>query len=142
LEIPEEPWQEISIDIIEPLPRSNGMDAIVVIVDQFTKIIRLKVTTTNVSSEGIAKIYRDEIWKLYGIPRKILSDRGLQFTSKFMEELTKALGTKRQLSMAYHPQTDGQTERINQEIGTFLQHYVNYQQNDWMKLAGHCRIPV
>jgi len=78
------------------------------------------------ASKGIMKIYRDEIWKLHGIPRKILSDRGPQFTSKFMEKLTKALGMKRQLSMAYHPQTDGQTERINQEIGTFLRHYVNY----------------
>jgi len=120
LEIPEEPWQEISIDIIGPLPKSNGMDAIVVIIDQFTKMIRLKVTTMNVSSEGITKIYRDEIWKLNGIPRKILSNRGPQFASKFMEELTKALETKRQLSTAYHLQTDGQTERINQEIGTFL----------------------
>jgi len=86
---------------------------------------------TNISLEGIAKIYRDDIWKLHGIPRNILSDRGLQFASKFMKEFIKALGTKRQLSMAYHPQTDGQTERINQEIGTFLQHYVNYQQDDW-----------
>jgi len=66
-------------------------------------MIRLKATTMNISAEGIAKIYRDKIWKLYGIPRKILSDRGLQFASKFMEELTKALGTKRQLSTAYHP---------------------------------------
>ena len=106
------------------------MDAIVVIVDQFTKMIQLKATTTNISSEGIAKIYRDDIWKLYRVPRKILSDRGLQFTSKFMEEFTKALRIKRQLSMAYHPQTDGQMERINQEIGTFLQYHVNYQQDD------------
>jgi len=53
------------------------MDAIVVIVDQFTKMIRLKTTTMNISSEGIAKIYRDKIWKLHGVPRKILSDRGL-----------------------------------------------------------------
>ena len=58
-------------------------------------MIRLKAAMTNVSSEGIAKIYRDNIWKLHGIPRKILSDRGPQFTSKFMEEFTKALGTKR-----------------------------------------------
>ena len=58
-------------------------------------MIRLKAAMTNVSSEGIAKIYRDDIWKLHGIPRKILSDRGPQFTSKFMEEFTKALGTKR-----------------------------------------------
>ena len=120
LEIPQGPWQEISIDIIGPLPKSNRMDVIVVIVDQFTKIVRLKATTMNVSLEGIAKIYRDDIWKLHGILRKILSDRGPQFASKFMEEFTKALGTKRQLSTAYHPQTDGQMERINQEIGTFL----------------------
>ena len=92
LEIPQEPWQEISIDIIGPLPKSNGMDAIVVIVDWFMKMICLKATTTNVSSEGIAKIYRDDIWKLHGIPREILSDRGPQFASKFMEEFTKVLG--------------------------------------------------
>ena len=84
------------------------MDAIMVIVDQFTKMIQLKATTTNISSEGIAKIYRDNIWKLHRIPRKVLSDRGLQFASKFMEELTKALGMKRQLSTAYHPQTNVQ----------------------------------
>jgi len=102
------------------------MDAIVVIVDQFTKMIQLKTTTMNILLEGIAKIYRDNIWKLHGIPRKILSDRGLQFASKFMEEFTKVLEIKRQLSTAYYPQTDGQTERINQEIGMFLRHYVNY----------------
>ena len=130
LDILQGPWQEISIDIIGPLPKSNGIDAIVVIVDRFTKIIHLKATTMNISSEGIARIYRDDIWKLHRIPRKILSDRGPQFALKFMEEFTKALGTKRQLSTAYHPQTDGQTKRINQEIGTFLRHYVNYQQDD------------
>jgi len=103
LEIPKGLWQEISIDIIGLLPKSNGMDVIVVIVDQFMKMIRLRATTMNISSEGIAKIYRDNIWKLHGIPRKILSDRRPQFASKFMEELTKALGTKKQLSTAYHP---------------------------------------
>jgi len=118
--------------MIGPLPSSNGMDAILVIVDWFMKMIRLKATTMNISSKGIAKIYRDEIWKLHGVPRTILSNRGPQFASKFMEEFIKVLGTKRKLSTAYHPQTDGQTERINQEIGTFLQHYVNYQQDDWM----------
>ena len=108
------------------------MDAIVVIVDWLTKMIWLKVTTTNISSKGIVKIYRDNIWKLHGVPKKILSDWGPQFTSKFMEEFTKVLGTKRQLLTAYYPQTDGQTERINQEIGMFLRHYVNYQQDNWM----------
>ena len=83
-------------------------------------MIRLKATTTNISSEGIARIYRDEIWKIYRVPRMILSNRGPQFASKFMKDFTKVLETKRKLSTAYHPQTDGQTERINQEIGTFL----------------------
>jgi len=70
-------------------------------------MIRLKATTTNISSEGIARIYRDEIWKIHGVPKTILSDRGLQFASKFMKDFTKVLGTKRKLSMVYHPQTDG-----------------------------------
>ena len=96
------------------------MDTILVIVDRFMKIIRLKTTTMNISLERITKIYKDEIWKLHGVPRMILSNRGPQFTSKFMEEFTKVLGTKRKLSMVYHLQTDGQTERIKQEIGIFL----------------------
>ena len=94
-------------------------------------MIQLKVTTTNILSERIAKIYRNNIWKLHGVSKKILSDQGPQFASKFMEEFTKVLRIKKQLSTAYYPQTDGQTERINQEIGTFLRHYVNYQQDNW-----------
>ena len=101
--------------------------------DRFTKMVRLKATTTSVSSEEIAKIYWDEIWKLHGVPRRVLSDRGLQFTLKFMKKFIKALGTTRQLSTAYHPQTDKQTEKINQEVGTFLQYYVNYQQDNWIE---------
>ena len=94
LEILNGPWQEISIDIIGPLPKSNRMDTIMVIVNQFMKMIRLKATTMNISLEGIVKIYQNNIWKLHRIPRKILSDRGPQFTSKFIEEFTKVLGTK------------------------------------------------
>jgi len=63
-----------------------------------------------VSSKKIVKIYQDKIWKLYGIPKIILSDKGPKFTSKFMENLTKALGTKRTLLTAYHSQIDSQTE--------------------------------
>ena len=73
-------------------------------------MIHLKATTTNVSSEEIAKIYWDKIWKLHGVPRTILSNRGPQFTSRFMEDLMKALETRRMLSIAYYSQTDGQTE--------------------------------
>ena len=102
LEIPEGLWQEIRIDIIGPLPRSNGKDAIVVIVDQFTKMIWLKATITNDLSEKITKIYQDKIWKLHRVPWKVPSNRGPQFASRFMEELIKALGTKIMLSTVYH----------------------------------------
>jgi len=88
---------------------------------------------TNIFLEGIAKIYQNKIWKLHGIPKKILSNRGPQFVLKFMEEFTKALGTTRQLSIVYHFQMDSQTERINQEVGTFSRHYVNYQQDNWVE---------
>ena len=120
LEILQRPWQKISIDIIGPLLKLNKKDTIVVIVNRFTKMVRIKTTTTNVSSEEIAKVYWNEIQKLHRIPRKILSDRGPQFASRFMEKFTKALETTRQLLTAYYPQIDRQTERINQEVGTFL----------------------
>ena len=113
------------------LPKLNRKNAIMVIVDRFTKMIQLKAIITNILLEKIAKIYRDEIWKLHRIPRRILSNRESQFASRFIEELMKALETKRMLLTAYHPQTNRQTERINQEIGTFLRHYINYQQDNW-----------
>ena len=75
---------------------------------------------TNIFSENIVKIYWNEIWKLHGISRKILSNRRSQFTLKFIEEFMKALGTIRQLLTAYYSQINGQIERINQEVGTFL----------------------
>ena len=102
-------------------------------------MIQLRATTTSISSEEIVKIYRDNIWKLHEVPRKIPSDQGPQFTSRFMKKFTKALRMKGQLLTAYHPQTDGQIERINQKIGTFLQYYMNYQQDNW---TDWLRIPV
>ena len=75
---------------------------------------------TNILSEEIVRIYRDKIWELYEILKKILSNREPQFASRFIEEFTKALETTRQLSIAYHSQTNRQTERINQEVRTFL----------------------
>ena len=90
-------------------------------------------TTTSISLNEVARIYQNNIWKIHGIPKKIISDRGPQFASTFMGELYKALEIKRAISTAYHPQTDGQTERINQEIEVFLRHYINYRQDDWTK---------
>jgi hypothetical protein len=133
LPIPENPWQEISIDMIGPLLKSKDQDAIIVIVDRFSKMIHLIPTTTSLSSLGLAEIYKKEIWRIHGIPRRIISDRGPQFASKFMKELCNALGIERNLSTAYHPQMDSQMERINQEIETYLWSFINYRQNNWVK---------
>jgi len=75
LPTPKTPWEEISIDIIGPLPRSEDKDAILVVVDQFSKMIRSMTTTISISSNEVARIYRDDIWKIHGIPKKIISDR-------------------------------------------------------------------
>ena len=83
-------------------------------------LLAILTTMMNISSEEIAKIYRNKIWKLHGILKKVLSNRKPQFTLRFMEKFTKALGTTRQLLIIYHSQTDRQMERINQEIGIFL----------------------
>jgi len=76
-------------------------------------MIRIIPTSVGIISKEVTKLYKNNIWKLHRIPRKIISDRGLQFASKFMGELCKCLGIQRALSTAYHPQTDGQTEQMN-----------------------------
>ena len=123
------PWEEISIDVIGPLSKSEDKDAILVVVNQFSTMIRLMATMTLISSSEVARIYRDDIWKIHSIPKEIISDRGPQFASTFMGELCKVLEIKRAMSTAYHLQTNSQTERINQEIEVFLRHYINYRQD-------------
>ena len=86
---------------------------------------------TELTSTELVTIYRDQIWKLHGLPKKITSDRGPQFALQLMKELCTALGIQRNMSTAYHPQTDGQVERSHQETEAFLRHYVNHLQDDW-----------
>ena len=132
-EIPSNPWEIISVDLIGPLPRSQGYDAICTIVDRFTKMIKVIPTTTSVTSEGMARIFRDHVFRSHGIPRVVISDRGTQFVSNFMREFFRMLDIQGNPSTAYHPQTDGQTERINQEIEQYLRIYVNHAQDDWVE---------
>ena len=129
--IPSHPWQCISVDLITELPTSQGYDAILVVVDRFTKMICLIPTYTTLSLEGVARLFRDHVWKDFGIPENIIYDRGSVFVSKFMEALNHLLGIQANPSTAYHPQTDGQTERVNQEVEQYLRVFVNYHQDDW-----------
>ena len=85
----------------------------------------------DLTSEGAARIMRDRVFRDHGLPRKVISDRGPQFVSGFMKELYRLLGIEGNPSTAYHPQTDGQTERVNQEIEQYLRIFVNHHQDDW-----------
>jgi hypothetical protein len=139
--IPERNWQYISVDLITQLPPSMGYDAIMVVVDRLSKMIRVIPTNGEVTSEGVARLFRDRVWKDFGLPEVVISDRGSQFVSGFMKDLYGSLGVKLNPSTAYHPQTDGQTERVNQEIEEYLRLYVNHKQSDWaewLSLAEFC----
>ena len=103
------------MDFVVGLPKTQkGYDSIWVIVDWLTKAAHFLPVRTNYGGEKLAQLYVDKIVKLHGEPSRIISDRGTQFTSKFWKSLHKAMGTKLDFSSAYHPKTDGRTERVNQ----------------------------
>jgi len=87
-------------------------------------------------AEGLARLFRDNVWKLHGLPQSIISNRGLQFAAGLMWELNEMLGIKSKLSMAFHPQTDGQTERINQELEQYLRMFIDHRQEQWPEWLG------
>ena len=112
LGVPGWKWEEISMDFIDGLPRSRkGNDSIRVIVDRLTKSAHFIPVRSNRTARSLAQLYLKEIVRLHGVPKSIVSDRDPLFTSKFWEAFQEELGTKLNLSSAYHPQTDGQTER-------------------------------
>jgi hypothetical protein len=133
-ETPNEPWDTISVDFIVELPRSNGYDAIMNVVDGVTKRAHFIATHTTITAVGAARLFLREVWKHHGTPRVVVSDRGPQFVADFTRELYRLIGIKLATSTAYHPQTDGQTERVNQELEQFLRLFVNQRQDDWEEL--------
>lgn len=132
-EIPERPFGTISTDFIVELPTCEGYNAVNVVVDRLTKMVIATPCTTNITSDGTADIFFDKVYRHYGLTDKIISDRGSQFAGQVMRALNEKLGIKSALSTAYHPQTDGQTERENQNLEQFLRVFCNYRQDDWVK---------
>ncbi|SJL18797.1 uncharacterized protein ARMOST_22398 [Armillaria ostoyae] len=118
--VPTEPWTHISVDMVTRLPDSNGYDALLVVIDRFSKAIILVPCNKDLSAKGWVRILRDHVYARHGMPQVVISDRGPQFISKFMTELYRMLDIKQNASTAFHPQTDGQTEHINQEVKKYL----------------------
>jgi len=122
------------MDLITDLPPADGFDSILVMVDQgLTKGVILIPCNKTITSEQTGNLLLENLYKRFGLPDKIISDRGPQFTSNSFKELLKILGIKSALSTAYHPQTDGTTERMNQEIEAYLSIYCTSYPEDWPK---------
>ncbi|KAJ1598354.1 hypothetical protein NDA14_006133 [Ustilago hordei] len=139
LATPDRPWGSISLDFIEGLPPSKKYDSktydsILVIVDRLTKFAILAPTHKTVMAKQTAVLLYGHMVRLFGYPDHMVSDRGRQFISGAWKAFAEQMGVKHSLSMAYHPQTDGQTERVNQVIEQYLRMYCNYEQNDWADL--------
>jgi Integrase zinc binding domain/Integrase core domain len=131
LPIHEHPWDMTSVDFIVELPDSHGFDATMVVIDSVTKRSHFIPTHTTVTTLGSARLYLQHVWKLHGLPRSMVSDHGPQFVAEFMRELYRLLGIKVSASTAYRPQSDGQTECVNQELEQYIRVFVNTRQDNW-----------
>lgn len=135
IELHYRPWQTVTMDFITDLPLSNGCDSIWVMVDPFTKMAHftpLKVGEKR--TEDLIKIFAKVYWKVHGIPLDIVSDRDSRFTAHLWKDFLKLVGIKSRMSTAFHPQTDGQTERLNQSLEIYLRAFVNYEMSNWEDL--------
>ena len=118
--VPQKTWSHLTVDFITKLPVGAGKDTILVVCDRLSKMTHFVATMEGTSAEGLARLFRDNVWKLHRLPESVVSDRRPQFAAELMRELNRMLGIKTKLSTAFHPQTDGQTEWMNQELEQYL----------------------
>ncbi|KAF1313441.1 Pol protein, partial [Globisporangium splendens] len=124
LAVPSDSWKSVSMDFIFGLPRDkHGRNGILVFVDRFSKMVHLAPVSDKISAEMTAKVFVDVVFRLHGLPVEIVSDRDTRFTSKFWRALFGLLDTKLSMSTAAHPETDGQTERVNRVLEDVLRSY-------------------
>jgi hypothetical protein len=131
LPVPVGAWQDITLDFVEGLPVFEGANAIIVVVDRFTKYAHFIPMKHPFSAPQVARVFIDSVVKLHGMPRSIISDRGAIFTSHFWRKLFQKLGTKLKFTTAYHPQTDGQIEGVNQSLEMYLRCSIQENSKNW-----------
>jgi hypothetical protein len=136
LAVPSEPWESIGIDFIGPLPlsenRDGNFDSITVVICLLTAMVELIPSRINYKAQDIAELMFEHVYKHHGLPKTIVSDRDVLFTSTFWGHLHTLIGTKLKMSSAYHPQTDGATERANRTVTQMLRQCINPNQKDWV----------
>ena len=128
------PFETVAIDFITKLPLSQGYDSILTVTDHdCTKAAIFIPCNEEINAEQTAALYLQRVVTNFGLPNKIISDRDPRFALKFTRELCKLMGIEQNISTAYHPRTDGQSERTNQWVETFLRFVTNYKQDDWAR---------
>jgi len=130
-EVPQKTWSHLTVDFITKLPVVVGKDAILVVCDRLSKMTHFVATMEGTSAEGLARLFWDNVWKLHGLPESVVSDRGPQFAMELTKKLNRMLGIKTKLSTVFHPQMDGQTEWMNQELEQYLWLFIEHRQKDW-----------
>ena len=131
LPVPQRPWSHISLDFVTGLPTSKGHTAILTVVDRFSKMVHFIPLSKLPSAKETAELVLQNIFRLHGLPTDIVSDRGPQFTSMFWREFCSLVGASVSLSSGFHPQSNGQTERMNQELETTLRCLINHNPASW-----------
>ena len=133
LDVPGKKWESISMDFITKLPTTRGnFDTIFVVVDRLTKMAHFFPMKKTDTALHVARLFVKEIFRLHGMPKSIVSDRDSKFTSNFWQATFQAIGTQLRMSTAFHPQTDGETERVNRVLEDMLRMYVSERQNNWV----------
>lgn len=141
LTVPTRPWEKIGIDFVGPIPESKNRDgsfnSITVIIDLLTAMVHLVPSRVDYTARQVAELVFEHVYKLHGLPSAIVSDRDVLFTSAFWQHLHSLLGTKLRMSSAYHPQSDGSTERANRTVTQMIRQCIHKTQKDWVsKLPG------
>lgn len=132
LQIADMPWSSLSFDFITCLPPTNdGNNALMVVVDRLTKMCRLIPCDFHCSAQDVAGLLSSQVFSIFGVPETLISDRDPRFTAHWFKQWARSLGVKQCLSSPYHPQTDGQTERMNRVVEDMLRHFVNPRGSDW-----------
>jgi len=134
LSVPDAQWDMLSVDFVVELPESSGYDTIMTVINSVSKRVHFILTHITVTVERVARFFFHHIWKLHSLLKHVVSDHGPQFIASFIKELYRLLDIQLSSSIAWHPQTDRQMERVNQELDQFLCLFVNEWQNDWYDL--------